>query len=552
MAAFSQERSPLKIVTVLGKDKLLCVSLEGEEGINQLFSLTVEALAPAGEEVRLDRLVGTQAVVSVLVKGAPERFFHGEIGGVEQVFENTRMLRHRIFLRPGLARLGLVRRSRIFHQKNLPDILREVAGESCPLVFEMSRQDLPTRNLVTQYRETDLEFFLRLCSETGLAYYWRHGPDKHEMVLTSRTSIANSSGELTFDPTEGITRSGPRLRTWTVRQIQVQTQAEVVDSHFQKFGQQITANARVGPSLKAGQQDLRLATVEEASQEDNQGVARLFDHANPAGLVTIQSFDRLDEVMESSAVWAAQGQAAGAVSGTGQGDFCHLEPGKSFRLDGAGAWDGMWICKRLCHRVSVEGTYWAGGDARLEVDCRMESAPLALEQLPWPPIKKPNVGGVVTAVVTGPEGREVFVDRYGRVKVRYLWDRDTQGEGNDSFWIRVAQSWAGKGYGAFFWPRVGHEVVVAFENGDPDRPIIVGSVYNATNECPFRMPANAMLQGFKTRRSGFPDGTHFHTLALSDDPKNPIVHVSSDTAFVVHQRYEQQNTMPETQFNMHG
>jgi type VI secretion system secreted protein VgrG len=552
MPTFTQDRSPLKLSTLLGKDALLAVSLEGREGINELFSFNVDALAPSGSDIRLDRLLGTNAVVSIQVNGGPERHIHGEITSVEQFYENTWMLRHRIILRPGLARLGLVRRSRIFHQMNLPDILREVAGESCSLAFELGRQSLPTRNLVTQYRETDLEFFLRLCSEGGLAFYWRHGPEKHELVLTSRTSIAQSGGLLPFEPTEGQVRSGPRLKTWSVRQNQVQTQAEVVDSHFQKFGQQITATGKVGPKVQAGQLNLDLAAVPGPSQEDSEGVSHFFDNVNGSGEVGVQGFDRLDEAMELRAAWAAQGQSAGAVTGSGVGDFYHLQAGQSFGLEGAGAWDGAWICRKLSHRCIVQGAYWAGEDVRWDIDCHMESAPLALEQLPWPPKKKPNVGGVVTAVVTGPDGQEVFVDRYGRVKVRYLWDREALGEGGDSFWIRVAQPWAGKGYGSFFWPRVGHEVVVAFENGDPDRPIIVGSVYNATNECPFRMPANALLQGFKTRRSGFPDGSHFHTLALSDDPKNPIIHVSSDTAFVVHQRYEQQNTMPETQFNMHG
>jgi hypothetical protein len=111
---------------------------------------------------------------------------------------------------------------------------------------------------------------------------------------------------------------------------------------------------------------------------------------------------------------------------------------------------------------------------------------------------KPVIAGVQTATVVGPEGEEIFCDKYGRVKVQFHWDREGKKDANSSCWLRVAQVWAGKGWGAFFWPRIGHEVVVTFEEGDPDQPVIIGSVYNAENMPWYALPMNKELAGFKS------------------------------------------------------
>jgi type VI secretion system secreted protein VgrG len=143
------------------------------------------------------------------------------------------------------------------------------------------------------------------------------------------------------------------------------------------------------------------------------------------------------------------------------------------------------------------------------------------------------VGGVHTAVVTGPQGAETFVDAYGRIKVHFGFDRDGPMDGNSSCWVRVAQVWAGKNYGAAFWPRVGHEVVVAFEGGDPDRPIVTGSVYNATNMPPFELPSQVYISGFKTLISGTTD--KHHLIVTSDGPAEEVVSIMAAGMLVTRQ-----------------
>ena len=130
--------------------------------------------------------------------------------------------------------------------------------------------------------------------------------------------------------------------------------------------------------------------------------------------------------------------------------------------------------------------------------------------------RKPVIAGSQTAIVTGPPGEEIYCDKYGRVKVQFHWDREGKNNGDSSCWLRVAQVWAGKGWGAFFWPRVGHEVVVSFEEGDPNQPVIIGSVYNAANMPPMMLPACNMFSGIKSASIRGSASGNFNSLVFVD------------------------------------
>jgi hypothetical protein len=134
-----------------------------------------------------------------------------------------------------------------------------------------------------------------------------------------------------------------------------------------------------------------------------------------------------------------------------------------------------------------------------------------------------------TAVVAGPTGQEIFIDKYGRIKVLFPWDRQGKPDGRSSCWVRVAQIWAGKRWGAFFWPRAGHEVLVAFEEGDPDQPVVVGSLYNAANMPPFDLPSKAAGCGFKSCSVGGDPAQQFNSLVFHDQPGDEHVHVHSES-----------------------
>ncbi|MFM7114322.1 MAG: type VI secretion system Vgr family protein, partial [Planctomycetota bacterium] len=164
-----------------------------------------------------------------------------------------------------------------------------------------------------------------------------------------------------------------------------------------------------------------------------------------------------------------------------------------------------------------------------------------------PPRPKPRVGGVCTATVVGPG--PMNIDKFGRVQVNFPWDRSAKG---DSCWVRVAQSWAGNGWGACFWPRVGHEVVVAFEEGDPDRPVIVGSVYNGANMPPFAMPDNMYIAGWKSLTQGGDPARNYHQILMSDEKGAEIVHVHAEGSYIVQQETQQVSFKPANDIHFTG
>ncbi len=172
---------------------------------------------------------------------------------------------------------------------------------------------------------------------------------------------------------------------------------------------------------------------------------------------------------------------------------------------------------RVEHEASLEGDYGSGSGSPFHYENRFACLPAALPCRPERKTPRPVIAGNQTATVVTPPGEELFCDKYGRVKVQFHWDREGKKDPNSSCWIRVAQPWAGKGWGAFFWPRAGNEVVVSFEEGDPDQPLVVGSVYNADNMPPFTLPFRNELAGIKSASLRGQFNKHFNGIVFCDE-----------------------------------
>ena len=224
--------------------------------------------------------------------------------------------------------------------------------------------------------------------------------------------------------------------------------------------------------------------------------------------------------------------ACKAVLANGSGNCMNLVAGYRFTLADHPTADGAWLVTRLEHEGKQEGLFWSGEAARVSYSNRFEAVPASSSQKPWPPVLRPKVGGVQTAIVIGSEGAEMNIDPFGRVQVRFWWDA---AESTTSCWVRVAQVWAGNSWGACFWPRVGHEVVVSFEDGDPDRPLIVGSVYNSTNMPPYPLPANQYIAGWKSLTEGGDPSKNYHQILISDEKGAAVVHIHAESSFIVNQ-----------------
>jgi len=533
MNHFSQENSPLQVFTALEEDTLLPVRLAGHEALNGTYEFTLDLLAPRGAEVPFEKLLGQEAGARVTLVDGSTRRINGIVWSARQSDSDEVFDRYRLVLKPRLAQLGLVKRSRIFQRKTAVEILKELLSPVGGAEFHIQGKP-PVRVYCTQYNETDLEFFLRLCSEEGFSHHWRHGrkdgpPQEHHprehlahtLIVTDNTTLAHAGHtRVEYLRDEGGTAQKAGIRSWETEQSLTPTKARLLDSHFQFYGRILETDAQSQELVRAGERELRTVPAKGPWVARELSAARQFDAVGTTGASDQESLSLLDDAQERLARLAAAGMASASVRATARGE--------------------------------VEGRYWVGETPAIRREAIIEAAPFSLPQPPWPPRPKPAVRGVETAMVTGPRGMDTFVDPYGRVKVCFWFDPGQPRNSASSCWVRVAQGWAGKGYGAAFWPRVGHEVVVSFERGDPDRPIITGSVYNGTNHPPFELPENVYLSGFKTLCQGGDVSENYHLLLLSDERGAEVVHIHAEARFNSTQESSQVTMRPKTDINIQG
>ncbi len=542
MTEFSQANSPLQVFTPLPENTLLATRLVGREAMGDTFEFTVSLIAQLGTPIDFSQLIGQFAYAVVSLPGGASRTYHGMIWEFWQDDSDGVFDHYTMVLRPRTTRLGLVKRSRVFQNQSATQIFSELLA---PLetpegwATQMFVLPLPSRVYCTQYRETDLQFLRRLCSESGVTYYWIHRSGNHCINLSDNTTInAPDLGPIPYQRQASGTLEETGIRSWRLRQRQSVTSAQVVGSQFEVFNQELQSTTSGPAAITAGSVPLKPFGFPSPWQEDELSASRFFDSVTASGASNPDAITNIYSSQPKQSTIAAFACASNSVRAFAVGDCCQLTPGHSFTLTGHPNQSGQWVVVSVEHTVEMEGRYWAGEASALKTEARAECAPLSLQQHIWPLVPKPKIGGVLTGIVIGPENNEIFLDQYGRVQVRFWWDRDNS---TTSCWIRVAQVWAGQGYGAFFWPRVGHEVVVSFENGDPDRPIIVGSVYNNTNSVPVPMPQSSYLSGVKSKTEGGDVTKNFHTMILSDEMNAAVIYVHAETHMLVHQEQTQVN-----------
>jgi type VI secretion system secreted protein VgrG len=548
---FSQDGSPLRIFTVLGPGVLVATSLRGRECLNEPYHFTVDLVAPRGAEVSFQRLMGSEVRLELDGPGNDIRHVHGVVAEFTSLGQELDLARYRAVIYPPLCKLAFTRRSRAFQDLTPAEILTRVLSPvgGAHLRLDMVRRK---RDFRAQFQETDLDFFRRLCSEEGYSFFWEHTEAGATLVVADRTSVAQSIGPVSFAPSGRLVAAGPHLREWTLTQRLAVSSVAVQGSHFQLFDRQIDGHAEARAPQTPGGDTLAPNGSLAPSEEDHWSQVHFLDQVTPSGAVLDSGLAHAFDLQEERARLAAEAANSGSIRAGGHGICPGLQPGCAFQLAGHPVQDGTWLSISLEHQITVEGRCWQAETTVLKCHQILVAAPLSLEQRPWPPLPKPRIHGYLGAVVIGPEGHQTFVDHYGRVQLRFLWERGDALAKISSCWVRVSQSWAGRGYGAFFWPRIGNEVIVTFEEGDPDRPLVVGSVYNSRNHPPLALPDNALAQGFRTSQGKGDSVGPSHTLVLADGGRDPIILVQASTEVVMHQVLMRQTSTPNTVLEMLG
>lgn len=502
MPRYTQADRPLRVDTVLDEDVLLLQAFSGRESMSEPYHFTVELLSEDPAVAAADLLRSPMLLTLFTPTGEP-RFIHGLVKSFTELHRREDFTHYRAELVPWTWFLSLTRGCRIFQEMDVLDIVEQVFGDLGFSDYEIRcTRSYEEREYCVQYRESCLSFVHRLLEEEGIFYFFEHGESAHTMVITdANTSFqpcphqqsARMAGEAT--PNEDVV-------TAVERQHAVHEGAVTLSDYDP-----------LQPRLNL----MHMALTEEGEE--------IYDY--PGGFTDLDRAERY-------AVLQLEERELQALVLKGESTCRAFTTGFRFELRGHHRSDtnAEYVLTSVRHSA-IAGDYRSWETAELDYTNEFTAIPHDVPYRPPRKTPRPRIRGTQTALVVGPSGEEIYVDRYGRIKVQFHWDREGQKDENSSCWIRVATPWAGKGWGTISIPRIGNEVVVGFEEGDPDRPLVVGSVYNAEQVPPFGLPDAGIQMGMKSRSS--PGGGGHNEITMTDTAGEEMmnIHAQYDMATTV-------------------
>ena len=521
----TQAGRSMSVATPLGPDVLLLLGFHGDEGISQLFHFELDLASETPASVSFPAVLGRRVSVRLSLSGGKSRYFHGICSRLAQGMSSPSATSYRMEVVPAAWLLTQRAQSRIFQSMSVPEILRLLLREVPDVTFDLAGT-YQARDYCVQYRETDFNFASRLMEEEGIAFYFRHLADSHEMVITDRgTFPALDPSDLILQPMEDTMIDEARISHWEKSQGLRSGKITLRDHTFELPHQSLEAEGRIPENVTVGRVEHRLQVGKPEAMElyDWPGeYAQRFDGLDRVGGVRSGELQKIFQDNVRTAAIRAEQAATEAIVIRGTGRYRHLTSGHSFSLSertpatylGGSPHDGRYYLTQVTHSGRAGETYRSGGSGADLYHNSFTCLPVALKYRPPRITAKPVIQGTQSAVVVGPPGEEIHTDKYGRIKVHFHWDRLSPHDDGSSCWIRVAQIAAGGGFGGIHIPRVGQEVVVQFEEGDPDRPIVVGSVYNPERMPPFPLPRGKMISGL--RSNTYPGGGGLNEITVDD------------------------------------
>jgi len=509
--------------TSLLGDKLLFYSMTGRETLGRLFSYEVDLLSE-DESLDLSELLGQPATVVLERTDGSVREFNGFVTHFALVGQHGNFVRYRATLKPWLWFLSQTRNCRIFQSQTVPDVVKTIFRDHGFSDFEesFSNEAYRTWEYLVQYRESDLNFVSRILEQEGIHYFFKHEDGKHILVLadSNNAHAPNVGYERVpyFPPLGRERRQEEHLDAFT-------TARQIRPGKFMardwKFKTPEILKANVGSPLESAHAEYELydypGDFTNQDEADLQVRLRLEEHQ-----------------VEFETV-----QGGGPVRGLTAG--CRFAMTQFPRDDQ----NREYIVLSASYEIRVS-EYESNSPEDREPIFRFQFTAIDAKHPYRVPrlTRKPIVEGPQTATIVGPDKADIYTDEWGRVKVKFHWDRKEESNQDSSCWIRVSQVWAGQNWGAMHIPRLGQEVIVDFLEGDPDRPIITGRVYNQQQFPPYALPDNATQSGIKSRSTaGSSDGgatdSNFNELRFEDKKGSEEVYMQAEkdmTTLIKHDR----------------
>lgn len=511
--AWTQTERMISLTTPLGEDVLLLAGLSGREAISEMFSFHLDLLGE-GPPIDFSTIIGQTVTISVAGLNGTPRYINGIVSRFALSGQDHHFRRYQMTVVPWTWKLTRFTDCRIFHNQSVEEVLKAVFSRRGMTShrFQLTRA-YSAMEYCVQYRETDFQFISRLMEEHGIFYFFEHGEASHTMVIAdSPTSHQPCPGQedAGCDLASGGLDEADVITAWRFEQQWRSGQCTLTDYNFTEPTVSLLASEPTIVSV-AGNSAFELFVYPGGQTSRAEGA------------------DRAKLRMEE--------QEATHLVASGSSVCRAFTPGYRFNLKhhAQKSMNASYILTSVQHSASAAGTYSEHEEIRYsnEFTCIPASVPFR----PGRCTPKPVVRGPQTAVVigrsadkesnnvgAGGDGEEIWVDKYGRVKVLFPWDR----AGACSCWVRVSQGWAGENWGAINIPRVGQEVVVGFLEGDPDRPLITGRVYNPDQDSPYSLPDHGTRTTFKTRSS--PGGSHdnYNELRFEDKKGNEQIFIRGE------------------------
>ena len=506
---------------------LLLLEFNSDESFNSLFQHRLTTLCQ-NNDLDIKSLLGT--TVSIKVQGhhlIGAKYFHGHIMAISHRGWQGKFAKYEIELAPWLGFLDKTKDCRIFQHQSVVDIFTSIFEENGFSDYKINLSDAysPIEYCV-QYRETDMNFINRLIEQEGIYYHFEQLEDKHILVLSDSPSaheLIPGCQNLPFYPPGSVVRDENFIESWS-------------------------NNVSVG----SGSFALNAFDFEKprAGLETNISIAQDHDHAHMEVYDYQNSYTEREDGTRYAQLRMEQLHCA-TQSFQGVSNCPYLHAGGLFNITKhpVESNNGEYLLNKVYYYIST-GQYGSGEQQNVQMEVRFSCIPSQTQYRPPLYAPAPIVAGHQTAIVVGPEGEEIWTDEYGRVKLHFHWDRYSERNESSSCWVRVSQLWAGGNWGSIFTPRIGQEVIVDFIEGNPDKPMIVGRVYNADNMPPYALPENQNQSGIKTRSSKggsvetfnelrFDDTLGSETLTIHAEKDQNLSVEHDESHFVGHDRFDE-------------
>ena len=504
---------------------LLLETLSGTEALGEPYTFQLGLLSE-DHNLDPDDVLGEPLAVGFKLATGDWRYFHGLVTSFAKTGTTRLHTRYAARLNPLLSQFKYTSDCRVFNDasQDAVSIVTSVLGERGLSDLQsgaIKDHAFREREYCVQYQESDLHFVQRLLEEEGIYYFFRHEETKHTMVLAD-----SITGHETADGYETVLYT-PKER-----------QAAGMEEHV--WGMTVRRGLYPGRhTVLSGYDPTELRRKQPVFGEEpsaDEAPGEKFEHYDsPGGLSDpAEATDEAKLRMQADRVERTFIEVQGNTMGLGVGNLVSLRPdleggGLVYPFWSEGDFGNQFLIVAASYELSID--QYESGTVAGEDEPFKATYWLLDSHIPYRPRRtahKPRMAGTQTALVVGPPGEEIWTDELGRVKVQFDWDRLGQRNEKSSCWVRASQAWAGARWGAIFIPRIGQEVVVDFLDGDPDRPLITGRVYNADNLPPYELPANATQSGIKSRSSKGGTASNFNELRFEDKKGQEHLHMQAE------------------------